>query len=412
LYGKKHFEMMILMKDIYENNLGNFFENKGRLIYTPGPTMVHPRVLQAMSKQIINPDLDPDFPDWFLETSQLIGKIIKTKEEVLILPGEGMLALDAALNSIVKPKDKVLVLASGIFGYGFATMVENCQAKPIVLATNEYNETLNIEKVKEAIDNNPDISAITVIHCETPSGTLNPLGEIGKICKKSNAVLIVDAVSSNAGTEVRTDEWSIDINLGASQKCFSAPPGISFLSLSQKALEVINERESIPTFYSNLSLWTKSWVKNRTLPFTHSISDLYAFRESINLILEEGLENVFKRHDYVSRALIDAGRSTGLELYPKSDDIISPTVTVFKTPIGIDSDKLLMHLWKKYGVLLAGAWGPVLGGKVIRLGNMGYGANPHFAIIALTALEKALIDFGIKIKTGTAAGIFMDNIYE
>ncbi|MBN1328997.1 MAG: alanine--glyoxylate aminotransferase family protein [Candidatus Heimdallarchaeota archaeon] len=400
------------MKEILENNFGDFFENKGKLIYTPGPTMVHPKVLQAMSKQIINPDLDPDFPEWFLETSQLIAKIIKTREEVLILPGEGMLALDAALNSVVKPNDKVLVLASGIFGHGFSDLVKKCQAKPIVLATKEYNEALNIEKVKEAIDNNPDIAAITVIHCETPSGTLNPLEEIGKICKKNNAILIVDAVSSNAGTDVRTDEWGIDINLGASQKCFSAPPGISFLSLSQKALEVINGRESIPTFYSDLSVWTKSWIKDRTLPFTHSISDLYAFRESIDLILVEGLENVFKRHDYISRALIAACESIGLKLFPKNHYIVSPTVSVFKTPQGIDSTNLLMHLWKRYGVLLAGAWGSILGGKVIRLGNMGYGANPHFAIIALTALEKTLIDFGLKIKTGTAAGIFMDHIYK
>ncbi len=401
---------MNTMKEILTSE--NFFENKSKLIYTPGPTMVHPKVLQAMSKQIINPDLDPDFPDWFLETAQLTGKIIKTKNEVLLLPGEGMLALDATINSIIKPKEKVLVLASGLFGHGFADMVKNGQAEPIIVSTNEYNETLDVEKVKEAVDNNPDISAITAIHCETPSGTLNPLKELGKICRKTNAVFIVDAVSSNAGTDVNTDEWNIDVNLGASQKCFSAPPGISFMSLSPKALEVINKREMIPTFYSDLSVWTKSWIKSRTLPFTHSISDLYAFRESVNLIIEEGLENVFKRHKNISNALIETGKGIGLELYPKNKSDVSPTVTAFKTPHGIDSDKLLLHIWRKYGVMLAGAWGPVLGGKVIRLGNMGYGANPHFALIAISALEKALIDFGLKIKTGTAAGIFMEKIYE
>ena len=392
------------------NGFEKFFRANGKLIYSPGPTMVPPRVLNAMSGQIINPDLDPDFPNWFLETAQRTGEIIKTKNEVLILPGEGMLALDAALNSVVKPNDKVLVLASGLFGHGFAGMVKDCKADPIVIATKEYSEILDLEIVKQALDDHPDVSAITVVHCETPSGTLNPLEEIGKICKKSEAVLIVDAVSSNAGTNVETDKWGIDINLGASQKCLSGPPGIAFLSLSEKALERINERDSIPTFYSDLSIWTKSWIQKRSLPYTHSISNLYAFRESIDLILEEGLDNVFSRHRKISDALIAAGESINLELYPKTKESVSPTVTAFKTPENINSEKLMSIMWKKFGVLIAGAWGPILGGKVLRLGNMGYGAQPHFAIITLTALEKTLTELGHNLKPGTAAQVFMENI--
>jgi len=392
-----------------DNLPGNLHKQQEYLIYTPGPTMVPPRVLQAMNKQIINPDLDPDFPDWLLETSRLVGEIIKTKNEVLILPGEGMLALDAALNSIVKPEDRVLVLASGIFGHGFAEMVKNCRATPIVIATEGYDEALSVEKVKEALDNYPDITAITLVHCETPSGTLNPLKELCKVCQKSDAITIVDAVSSNGGTEVRTDEYGIDINLGASQKAFSAPPGIAFLSLSEKAIDLINSRKLIPTFYSDLSVWTKSWLAKRSLPFTHSISDLFAFRESVELILEEGLENVFRRHQKISRALIAAGEAMGLELYPKTTDIVSPTVTAFKVPERITFEQLKSLLWRKYGVLIAGAWGPVLGGKVLRLGNMGYGANPHFAILALTALEKALKDLGLPIKLGRALEVFWEH---
>ncbi|MFW9922475.1 MAG: pyridoxal-phosphate-dependent aminotransferase family protein [Candidatus Thorarchaeota archaeon] len=398
------------MSKISNSTNQEFYSVYKKLIYTPGPTMVPERVLNAMSKQIINPDLDPDFPNWFLETAQLLGEILKTKNEVLILPGEGMLALDAALNSIVKPNDQVLVLASGIFGHGFAGMVENCGAKPIVVATENYNQTIEPEKVQLALEKNPDIQAITVIHCETPSGTINPLKEIAKICNKSNAVLIVDAVSSIAGTDVQTDTWGIDINLGASQKCLSGPPGISFMSLSEKAIEVINKRKTIPTFYSDLSVWTKSWIKNRTLPYTHSISNLYSLRESIDMIHEEKLENVFKRHEKISKALFVAGESINLEIYPKTKSSVSPTVTAFKTPNQINSDQLIKLLWEKYGVLIAGAWGPVLGGKVIRLGNMGYGANPHFAIIAITALEKALKDLGMDIKLGTAAESFMDEL--
>jgi aspartate aminotransferase-like enzyme len=388
----------------------DFFERNWRLVYTPGPTMVPPQVLQSMSKQIINPDLDPDFPDWFLETSKRTAKLINTKDEILILPGEGMLALDAALNSVVKPKDKVLVLASGIFGHGFAYMVKDCKAEPIVVATEGYDDVLSIEQVKEALDLNPDIAAITVIHCETPSGTLNPIKEIGKVCRKSNALLISDSVSSIAGTTIKTEDWDIDIHLGASQKCISAPPGIAFMSLSDKALEVINARESIPTFYSDLSVWTKSWISERKMPYTHSISNLYSFREAVDLILEEGLDNVIKRHQKISQAIIAATESIGLELYPISKEIVSPTVTALKNPERIDSDKLVNLMWRKYGVLIAGAWGPELGGKILRLGNMGYGANPHFAAIALAALEKGLSELGFKAKNNNIVGTFMEKI--
>ncbi|NHJ48223.1 MAG: alanine--glyoxylate aminotransferase family protein, partial [Asgard group archaeon] len=249
-----------------------------------------------------------------------------------------------------------------------------------------------------------------VIHCETPSGTLNPIKEIGKVCRKSNAIFISDSVSSIAGTTVKTEEWDIDIHLGASQKCISAPPGIAFMSLSDKALEVINTRESIPTFYSDLSIWTKSWIANRKMPFTHSISNLYSFREAVDLIHEEGLDNVIKRHQKISQAMIAAVESIGLEIFPKTKDIVSPTITALKTPEGIDSNKLVDLLWRKYGVLIAGAWGPEISGKVLRLGNMGYGANPHFAVIALAALEKALQELGFKIKNDNIVGTFMEKI--
>ncbi|MEA2070391.1 MAG: alanine--glyoxylate aminotransferase family protein [Asgard group archaeon] len=396
------------------NIFSSFFDSyNNKLIYTPGPTMVPSEVLQEMSKQIINPDLDPDFPDWLLETCKKVGQIINTENEVLILPGEGMLALDAAINSIVKPKEKVIVLASGIFGHGFANMVKDCKAEPILIATDRYDEIVTADMVEKALDENPDVSAITVVHCETPSGTLNPLEEIGKICqKKSNAILIADTVSSVAGAELKVDEWGVDIALGASQKCFSAPPGIAFLSLSEKARKKIENRKSIPSFYSDLSIWTNSWLKNRTLPYTHSISSLVAFRKSIDLYLQEGHTAVLKRHKVISDALINAIESLGLELFPKKKEYCSPTVTALKTPQNISDEKLRLLLWKKYGVLIAGAWGPVLGGKVLRLGNMGYGANPHFTLIALNALEKALNDLGYPIKTQEASQIFLESLEE
>jgi aspartate aminotransferase-like enzyme len=285
-------------------------------------------------------------------------------------------------------------------------MVKGCGAEPIVVATKGYDDIITAAMVEEAIDKHPDIAAITVVHCETPSGTLNPLEKIAKVCKKSDAILIVDAVSSIGGTEVKTDEWGIDINLCASQKCLSAPPGIGVLSLSEKAIGKISARENIPSFYSDLRVWINSWIKNRTMPFTHSISDLYAFRESLDMIMEEGIENMIARHKTISKAILKAVESIALELFPKKKEYVSPTVTALKVPKGIEGDKLIDRLWKKYGVMIAGAWGPILGGKVIRLGNMGFGANPRFTTIALSALEHGLKDFGYKIDLGTAVLTF------
>jgi aspartate aminotransferase-like enzyme len=139
------------MTELSRNNFAKFYQASGKLLYTPGPTAVPMRVLQAMSKPIINPDLDPEFPFWFLETSKMMGNIMQTENEVLLLPGEGMLALDAAINSIVEPKDKVLVLASGIFGHGFADMVKGCGAEPIVVATKGYDDIITAAMVEEAL---------------------------------------------------------------------------------------------------------------------------------------------------------------------------------------------------------------------------------------------------------------------
>jgi aspartate aminotransferase-like enzyme len=393
-----------------KNSFETFYQIYGKLIYAPGPTMVAPEVRTAMSKPLINPDLDPDFPQWFLETCKRTAKIMETNNEILILPGEGMLALDAAINSCIKKDDKVLVLASGIFGHGFANMVKDCKGDPIKVATDDYSEVLTAKQVKKALDEQPDVDVVTLVHCETPSGTLNPLKEIGKVCQKHDILLIVDAVSSLGGTEVKTDKWGVDICLGASQKCFSAPPGIAFLSLSQKALDIIDNRKQIPTFYSDLKVWKNSWIDNRRMPYTHSISNLYGFRKTIDMILEEGLVNMQKRHKIISDGLVAALESINLELFPKKKESISPTVTAFKKPKNIEADQLINHLWEKYGVLIAGAWGPVLGGKILRLGNMGYAAQPKFAVAALSALEKALLDLGHTFEKGESIKTFLEMI--
>ncbi|MFX0114137.1 MAG: pyridoxal-phosphate-dependent aminotransferase family protein [Candidatus Hodarchaeota archaeon] len=376
-------------------------------LFTPGPTTVPASVLLEMAKPIENPDLDVDFHAWFRETCSVLAEILRTKTTPLILAGEAILGLEAAINSLIRPGEKVIVLASGLFGRGFADFVRMYDGQPEIFSVPD-DEVISSAIAKEALEKHPDATAVTLVHCETPSGTLNPLEEIGSVVQQHDATLIVDAVSSVAGADMRMDEWGVDVCLVGSQKCFSSPPGLTMVGLSERAWQTIEEKkDSIRGYYLNLSQWKEQWLEKEIMPYTHMISNLYALRKSMDLILEEGLENVLKRHEKVANATRTAINALGLQIFPKSEAICSPTVTAFLPPKGIDEGKLREILWKKYGVMIAGNYGE-LAGRVPRLGHMGFDANYRKALSSLCAIEKGLQDLGHSIESGVAAKAFND----
>jgi len=244
--------------------------------------------------------------------------------------------------------------------------------------------------VERALERNPEIRVATFVHCETPSGTIAPLKEVGKVCNDHDVILIADTVSTLGGVPVSADKNHVDVCLGASQKCFSAPPGLAIISVSERAWEKIESRKlRVESFYLDLVQWKKMWLHDRIFPYTQSVSDILALDEALDMILEEGIESVYERHAKVAQYTRNSCEKIGLELYPKNLDICSNTVTALKLPKGIDDLKLRERMQKKHGVTIAGSWGK-LSGKVIRLGHMGYNAYQSKARRAIEALSESM----------------------
>lgn len=350
-----------------------------------------------MALPITNPDLDRKFVKFYEETQGKLRMIMKTKNDVLVMSGEGFLGLEAAVASLVERREKVLTISNGVFGDGFADLVRLYGGVP-VMVRGPYDQPINPESVKEALDTNRDIGVATFVHCETPSAVLNPLREVGKVCRDRGVILVADMVSSLGGVPVETDRWGVDVGLGASQKCLSAPPGLAMVSVSDRAWEKVRmRRDGVSAYYASLWQWSEWWRKKKLFPYTVSISDINALDEALDMLLEEGLPRSFSRHRRISRAILAGTRAMGLDPYPKSDRFHSPTVTALRKPSGVDIEKLTRRMEDRYGVMIAGSWGK-LSGRVLRLGNMGYNARPRPTLRALRALERALTDLGYNPK--------------
>ncbi len=361
-----------------------------RLLMTPGPVEVSPRVLQALSRPQIYHYYE-NFVDFFAEATQKMRKIYQTKNDVLILQGEGVLGLEIAVVNTVNPGEKVLVLDSGPFGKWFSFYVENAKGKPVMLSC-ENNDAIDPKRLKEVLDSEKDIKAMTVVHCETPSGTLNPIKELCPIARKKGILTIVDAVASLGGVDVRPDDWGIDICCGASQKAISSAPGLTMMSISRRAWEAVDEKkEPIKNSYISLIDYRDTWIKSRRFPFTPFVSEMYGLAEAADELLEEGLQNSFKRHAFVAEECRKGIEKLGLKLWPKRREICSNTVTAFEIPQPYTDPQIVNIMAEKYGVLIGGGFRETKG-RLLRIGHMGYQASITNILTTLAAMERTLND--------------------
>lgn len=364
---------------------------KTPFLMTAGPTRVRENVRLARAKECSNPDLDLNFYDFYRNLCIKIGKIIETKQDVRILSGEGILGLEAACASFTEQGDRVLVVDNGIFGEGFGDFVKMYGGKPVYFK-GDREHGINISDLENFLIKDNEFKYATIVHCDTPSGVLNPLREICKTLKKYGIATVVDAVSSIGGEEVKVDEWEIDVCLGASQKVLSAPPGLTFLSISDTAWKIMENRESpIAGFYCNLLIW-KDYYEKKWFPYTMPISDIEGLNTAVDNYFSE---NTIKRHQIIASSFRKSIVEAGLELYTK--DSYSNTVSVIKIPDGIDEKKLRKNLLEKHNLMISGAFG-YLEGKVIRIGHMGEGAREYSGFYVLKSLEKELMDQGFKPK--------------
>lgn len=361
-------------------------------LMTPGPTQVPYNVRMARSLECTNPDLDVEFVEFYKETCELISSLLGTKNETLILSGEGILGLEAACASLIEPRDKVLVLDNGIYGRGFADFVSLYGGIPELYSVDELNE-INVKDLEAYLQEHHDYKYATVVHCDTPSGVLNDIAKICPLLKKYKIMTIVDSVSGMFGEPVNVDDAQIDILCGGSQKAVSAPPGLTFVVISEDAKQAMKRRKtSIASFYANLMNF-EGYYEKKWFPYTMPISDIYGLRAAFDNIKAD--VDMIKRHEVIGNGTRKALTRAGIKLHLESG--YSNTVTVFDVPEGVLAEDILERMKEQFGIMLAGSFGE-LAGKVIRIGHMGANATMENIQQTLHGLNIVLESLGVKLK--------------
>jgi aspartate aminotransferase-like enzyme len=316
---------------------------------------------------------------------------MNTENDVLILCGEGILGLEAACASLIEPGDRVLCIENGIFGKGFGDF-QSMYGGEVVYFTSDYRRGLDMEALKSFLEKDHDFKLATMVHCETPSGITNPVDKICPLLKEYGILTVVDAVSSLGGEELETDKWKIDMVLCGTQKCLSAPPGLSFFSISSDAWNAMLSRKTpIAGFYVNIANW-KNWYEEKAFPYTQPISNIIALDRAAGRLLQDG--DRIARHRVNAEAVRMSITACGLELYPL--DGFSDTVTTINIPEGITFKKIFDDMLEKHNILIAGAFN-FLKDKVMRIGHMGENCHEEKIYITLKALDMVLRDNGIKL---------------
>ena len=373
-------------------------------VMTPGPTQVAENVRMARSLACTNPDIDETFCEFYKETCELISHLLHTENETLILDGEGILGLEAACASLTEPGDKVLVIDNGIYGKGFADFVSMYGGVPELYHANYY-ETLDVNALSDFLKEHHDYKYATVVHCDTPSGMLNDISRICPLLKSYGILTVVDSVSGMFGEEVRVDDFEIDLLCGGSQKAVSAPPGLTFVTISPAAKAAMkNRRTPIASFYANLMAF-EGYYEKKWFPYTMPISDIYGLRQAFDNIAADAA--LIERHTKIGTATRKTVTDAGLKLHLRSG--FSNTVTVFDIPEGLTADAILSTMKNTYGILLAGSFDE-LAGKVIRIGHMGTNATLENMIVTLDALSKTLTSLGFPLRENMAASFL--NYYQ
>jgi aspartate aminotransferase-like enzyme len=368
-----------------------------KLLMIPGPTMVSTKVLNSMALPIIG-HRTKDHGELLEDTVEKMKKVFQTENDVFLITGSGTSAMDMAISNTVDKGDKVLTIVNGNFGDRFYKIASVYKGDVIKLE-NEWGDMAEPEKVKEVLEENEDIKVVTIVHNETSTGAKNPIEEIGKIVKDYNALYVVDTVSSLGGDYVDVDKFNIDLCVTGSQKCIAAPPGMAAISVSEKAWEVIDKTET-KSFYLDIKAYKKRWETKKETPYTPSVSLTYAMNEALEVVLEEGLENRFKRHERLAKATRAGLEAMGIELFA-TERARSVTVTSAKYPEGVEDSKFRKLLAEKYKILVAGGQAH-LSGKIFRLGHMGE-AREYHVLGTLAAVEMTFKELGVKVDSGVEA---------
>ena len=380
---------------------------------TPGPVEADPRVLRAMSAHILG-QFDPEFTALMNETMEMERYLFQTKnQQTYVVDTTSRGGLETVLTGAICPGDKVLIPAFGRFGYLLAEILERCGAE-ITLLEREWGTVFEPEEIEEALKKD-HYKAVACIHGETSTSMMQPLEELGKICERYGALLIVDCVATLGGAEVKADEWKLSACVAGTQKCVSAPSGSALITYNKQIEDIVKARKrvekgirttsdisgslpQIPSNYLDLGQLEDYWSPRRLNHHTEATSMQYAVHEALRCIVEETLESRFARHKLNDEALQAGLNAMGLTIF---GDVAHkmPVVTAINIPEGTDGKAIRGMLLNDFGIEIATSFGP-LDGKILRIGNMGYSSQKRNILILLGALEAVMLQNGVKIAVG------------
>lgn len=376
------------------------FQPPPRTLLGPGPSSVHPRVLQAMALPVIG-HLDPAFFQVMDDVCEMLREVYGTTNFMTLpLSSTGTGAMEAACANILEPGDIMVVCRNGFFGNRLADIAQRCGAETYVVDT-PWGQPVDAQALAEELKRHPKVKAVGVVHGETSTGVLTPLKEIVSLVHQHDALVIVDAVTSLGGHQVRMDEWDLDVCYSGSQKCLGAPPGLAPISLGKRAVEVLNTRPSnVQSFYFNLKDLESYWSQRRAYHHTSPISMTYALREALRMFMEEGPENRIRRHARVAAGLRAGLEALGVGLLADPDHRLNP-LTAALVPEGIDDAQVRRKLLDGYNIEIGGGLGE-LRGKIWRIGLMGESARESNVFALLSALEMILSSLGYEVAYGAS----------
>ncbi|HIH98510.1 MAG TPA: alanine--glyoxylate aminotransferase family protein [Thermoplasmata archaeon] len=365
------------------------FDVEDNVFMIPGPVKIHPRVLRAMCKPSMG-HRSPEFKAVNKEIRELTQYLFQTNYDVAVLTGSGTAAMDAGINNLVHPGDRIVSMFNGKFGERLADIAD-VYSKNVTRIEAPWGRLEDLERLKKELEKG-DVKLVTLVHNETSSGFCHPIEKIAKIVKKHDALLLADCITSAACLEVKPDEWGIDVTIAGSQKGIAAPAGLSMLAISPRALEAMHNESS---YYLDLKKHVKKFKSDDT-PYTPAIHLFLAYREALRILKEEGIENRISRVENIANACRSAIKAIGLELLAQ-DPYHSNTVTAIKKPDGVEIKELRSQL-KNLGVVVAGAQAPHKG-EFFRIGHMGQVDIKELAS-TITALEVCLGKLGYKLDNG------------
>lgn len=386
-----------------------------RTIMTPGPVEVDPRVLRAMSYPILG-QFDPEFTELMNETMEMLREVFQTNNQwAFPIDGTSRSGIEAVLVSVIEPGDKVLVPIYGRFGNLLVEISERCGAE-VVMIEKDWGGVFDPEEIIAAIEREKP-AIVAMVHGETSTGCMQPLDGIGAACRRVDALLVVDAVATIGGVTVKTDDWQLDAVIGGTQKCLSIPSGMSPITynervearvLRRKTIErglrekgsAVSASKPVASNYFDLGMLQDYWSPKRLNHHTEATTMLYALREGLRIVLQEGLEARFERHKRHEEALVAGLQAMGLTLYGDPACKL-PVVTCIRIPGGVDGEAVRSMLLNSFGIEIASSFGP-LKGQIWRIGTMGFSCNQKNILHVLGALEATLHWHGVDVSSGKA----------